>query len=75
MTFLFAVEAGDLGKILAIGTSHTSGARRVNTDDGGRALSTLLSISMTLFPLLLLPSLFIKSLAIFGPQRIWMQRV
>ena len=75
MTFLFAVEAGDLGKILATKTSPTGGARRVDTGDGGRALSTLLSISMTLFLLLLLSSLFIKSLAILGPRRIWMQGV
>ena len=50
MTFLFAVEVGDLGKILATETSLTDGARRVDTGDRGRALSSLLSISTMLFP-------------------------
>ena len=72
MPLLIAVVAGDLGRILATETSPTGGARRVDTGDGGRALSTLLSISTTLLPLLLLPSLLIGGLAILGPRGIWM---
>ena len=69
---LVVIVAGDLGRILATRTSPTRGTKRIDTGDGGRVLSLLLSISMTLLPLLLLPSLPIGGLAILEPREIWM---
>lgn len=66
MTFLFVVEVDDLRKILVTRVSLTGSIRHIDTGDEGKALSTLLSISIMLFPLLLLPSLFIGSLVILG---------
>ena len=73
VSLLITIVAGDLERIIAIETSPTSGARRADTSDGGRAFSTLLSISTTLLPLLHLPSLFTRVSAILGPRGIWMQ--
>ena len=74
VSLLITIVASDLRRILATRTSPTGGARHVNTGDGGSTLSALLSISIMLFPLFLLPNLFIEGLAILGPRRIWMQR-
>ena len=75
VSLLITIVAVDLERIIATETSPTGGARRVDTGDGSRALFTLLSISTTLLPLLLLPSLFTGALAILGPRGIWMQGV
>ena len=75
MPFLVVVVASDLGRILATGTSPTRVTKRIDSGDGGRVLSLLLSISMTLLLLLLLPSLPIGGLAILEPREIWMRGV
>lgn len=69
--FLVAVVAGDLGMALATRTSPTSRVGRVDTGCWGGLPSSLLSVSTTLLLLLLLPSLLVGSLAVFGTRGVW----
>ena len=69
MTVLVAVVAGNQGGVFT--PRMSLGARRIDTGGGGRVLAGLLSVSATLFFLLLLPSFLVGGIAVFRPQGMW----
>ena len=75
MPLLIAVVAGDLGTALAMRTSPTSRVGYVNTGCWDGLPPSLLSVSTMLLLLLLLPSLLVGSLAIFGTLGVWALRI
>ena len=67
-----AVVTGNQGGIFATRRSSIgNGVGRVNTSRWGGVLASLLSISATLFLFLLLLSLLVRALVMFGTQGMW----
>ena len=72
MSLLVTVVTCNQGGIFTIGRSSAGGgAGRINTSGWGGVLASLLSISPMLFFFLLLPSLLVRGLAMFGPRGMW----
>lgn len=71
MTFFIVVVADNQGRAFTPAMSLIDNARCVDTSGSSRVLASLLNISAMLLLLFLFPSFLVRSVAVFGPQRMW----
>lgn len=68
MTFFIVVVVDNQGRVFTTERNLVGGARCIDTGGGDRIFASLLSVFVTLFFLLLLPSLLIGGVDVFGSQ-------